>query len=113
MLHRELKRKHVTLLILWDEYIEAHPDGYRYSRRRAPFRRLEISFSQGAEWKALINRFIGTIPLSGDASCPAEQSMSGGPPPRTLVSGAMIAKVGAAARHSQSVAPRAAALPLS
>jgi transposase len=31
-LHREMKRKHVTLSILWDEYIEAHPEGYRYSR---------------------------------------------------------------------------------
>jgi len=31
-LNRELKRKHVTLQILWDEYIEASPDGYRYSR---------------------------------------------------------------------------------
>ena len=25
--HRELKRKHVTLLILWDEYIAANPGG--------------------------------------------------------------------------------------
>ena len=32
IVHRELKRKHVTLSILWDEYIERHPDGYRYSR---------------------------------------------------------------------------------
>jgi transposase len=32
VIHRELKRKHVTLSILWDEYIERHPDGYRYSR---------------------------------------------------------------------------------
>lgn len=31
-IHRELKRKHVTLQILWDEYIERHPEGYRYSR---------------------------------------------------------------------------------
>jgi transposase len=31
-IHRELRRKHVTLSILWDEYIELHPDGYRYSR---------------------------------------------------------------------------------
>ena len=31
-MHRELKRKHVTLAILWDEYIAAVPDGYRYSR---------------------------------------------------------------------------------
>jgi transposase len=30
--HRELKRKHVTLQILWDEYIEQSPEGYRYSR---------------------------------------------------------------------------------
>jgi transposase len=30
--HRELKRKHVTLQILWDEYIEQNPEGYRYSR---------------------------------------------------------------------------------
>ena len=32
VLNRELKRKHVTLQILWDEYIEVHPEGYRYSR---------------------------------------------------------------------------------
>jgi transposase len=31
-IHRELRRKHVTLSILWDEYIEQHSDGYRYSR---------------------------------------------------------------------------------
>src|SRR6202020_2741540 len=30
--HRELKRKHVTLLIVWDEYIAANPSGYSYSR---------------------------------------------------------------------------------
>ena len=30
--HRELKRKHVTLSILWDEYVAQHPGGYRYSR---------------------------------------------------------------------------------
>ena len=28
--HRELKRKHVTLLIVWDEYIAANPGGYSY-----------------------------------------------------------------------------------
>ena len=31
-IHRELKRKHVTLSILWDEYIACNPEGYRYSR---------------------------------------------------------------------------------
>src|SRR5713226_4100959 len=80
---------------------------------RIVLRRDEISFSQGAEWNALISKYIGTIPLSGDASCAVEQSISGGPPPRTPLSSAMIAKVGAAARHSQSTAPSAAALPLS
>ncbi len=30
-IHRELKRKHVTLSILWEEYIAQQPDGLRYS----------------------------------------------------------------------------------
>jgi len=30
--HREMKRKHVTLSVLWEEYIALHPGGYRYSR---------------------------------------------------------------------------------
>jgi transposase len=32
LVHRELKRKHVTLAILWEEYIAGEPGGYRYSR---------------------------------------------------------------------------------
>jgi hypothetical protein len=76
----------------------------------AMLRRLEISFSQGAEWKALISTYIGTIPLSGDPS--GAQSIPGGPPPKTPVSSAMMAKAGAAARHRKSAAPSAAALPL-
>ena len=31
-IRRELQRKHVTLSILWDEYIAEHPDGYRDRR---------------------------------------------------------------------------------
>jgi len=30
--HEELKRKGVTLLLLWEEYKGAHPEGYEYSR---------------------------------------------------------------------------------
>ncbi|SNY93147.1 Transposase [Cohaesibacter sp. ES.047] len=30
--HAELRRKGVTLMLLWQEYREAHPDGYGYSR---------------------------------------------------------------------------------
>jgi hypothetical protein len=82
------------------------------SARPEPFRRLEISCSQGGEWKALISKYIGIIPLSGDVCSAAEQRISGWPPPRTPVSSAMIAKVGAAPRHSQSAARRAAACPL-
>jgi hypothetical protein len=69
-------------------------------------RRREISLSQGAKWNALISTYIGTIPLRGDASRAAEQSISIGPPPNTPVSSAMIAKVGAAASDIQSAAPR-------
>jgi transposase len=30
--HREMRRKGVTLMLLWQEYKAAHPDGYQYSR---------------------------------------------------------------------------------
>jgi transposase len=45
VIHRELKRKHVTLSILWDEYIERHPDGYRYSRFCDLYRSFEGKLS--------------------------------------------------------------------
>ena len=45
MIHREFKRKHVTLSILWDEYIERHPDGYRYSRFCELYRGWEAKLS--------------------------------------------------------------------
>jgi hypothetical protein len=67
---------------------------------RAPARQLDSSLSHGAKWKALINKYIGTIPVSDDPPREAEQSISGMPPPWTAVSSAMIAKVGAAARDS-------------
>ncbi len=31
-IHTELRRKHVTLALLWQEYKERYPDGYQYSR---------------------------------------------------------------------------------
>ena len=43
------------------------------------------------------------MPLSDEAPCPDPQIMSGALPPNTIVSSAMIAKVGAAASDSQSV----------
>lgn len=38
---RELRRKGVTLQLLWQEYREAHPEGYRYSQFCEHFRRWE------------------------------------------------------------------------
>src|SRR5487761_2759296 len=43
--HRELKRKHVTLQIVWDEYIAAQPGGYSYSRFCELFRGFEKTLS--------------------------------------------------------------------
>src|SRR5204863_8010375 len=73
--------------------------------------RPATSFSQGARWKALISRYIGVMPLSGDDPA-AEHNASTGPL-STPVSSAMIAKVGEAARYSQSAAVLAIPLPLS
>jgi transposase len=44
-IHRELKRKHVTLSILWDEYIARDPDDYRYSRFCELYRSWESKLS--------------------------------------------------------------------
>ena len=79
----------------------------------APFCRLAIRFSQGAKWKALISKYIEVIPPGGQECSAVEQRISGWPPPRTPVSSAMIAKVGAAARYSQSDKERAAGYLLS
>ena len=38
-MHRELKRKGVTLQLLWDEYKAAHPTGYQYTMFRQRYRR--------------------------------------------------------------------------
>jgi transposase len=40
-----LKRKHVTLLIVWDEYIAANPGGYSYSRFCELYRGFEAKLS--------------------------------------------------------------------
>jgi hypothetical protein len=68
---------------------------------RRCFRRLENSFSHGGKWKALMSKYIGIIPLSGDVCSRAEQTISGCLSPRTPVSSATIAKVGVAAKDSQ------------
>ncbi|MFN0061502.1 MAG: IS21 family transposase [Myxococcaceae bacterium] len=39
--HVELKKKHVTKQLLWQEYLEAHPGGYHYSRFCDRYRRWQ------------------------------------------------------------------------
>jgi transposase len=45
VLVREMKRPGVNLLILWEEYRDAHPDGYGYSRFCDLFREFERRLS--------------------------------------------------------------------
>ncbi len=50
LIHTELRRKHVTLALLWQEYKAQHPDGYHYSQFCNLYRRwtgtLEIWMRQ-------------------------------------------------------------------
>jgi len=81
-IHRELKRKHVTLTILWDEYIVCHPDGYRYSRFCELYRawegRLSVTMRQAhrAGDKLFVDYAGDTIAVVIDRltgrTCPAQ-----------------------------------------
>ena len=53
VVHRELKRKHVTLLIVWDEYIAANPGGYSYSRYVAA--KFMLWLGRGGPGKLLVS----------------------------------------------------------
>jgi len=44
-LSRELKRPGVNLMVLWEEYRQAHPEGYGYSRFCDLFREFELKLS--------------------------------------------------------------------
>lgn len=44
-IHQELKRAGVTLYLLWVEYLEAHPQGYRYSQFCELYRRFARKLS--------------------------------------------------------------------
>jgi hypothetical protein len=71
-------------------------------RGAAVFRR-ETSASHGGRWKRLISRYIETMPPDGSRLGPDVQTAIGSP---ELIQ-AMTAKVGAAARQSQSGAANA------
>jgi len=68
-LYREMKRKHMTLHLLWEEYRREHPDGYAYTQFCEYYKRykckLEVSLRQ--EYKAGDMMFVDwagdTLPL--------------------------------------------------
>ena len=68
-LHKELKRKGVTLQLLWYEYKENHPEGYQYSQFCELYRRwaskLDLSLRQEhrAGEKLFVDYAGDTIPL--------------------------------------------------
>ncbi len=80
--HKELRRKGVTLQLLWLEYREAHPDGYGYSQFASLYRqwrgRLEVTMRQAhkAGEKLFVDFPGDTVPIwdrrSGEISLRAE-----------------------------------------
>ena len=68
-IHKELARKSVTLMLLWDEYKAQYPDGYQYSHfadlYRAYAKKLDISMRQihHAGEKLFIDYCGQTIPV--------------------------------------------------
>lgn len=68
--HRELKRKGVTLSLLWQEYKEAHPEGYQYSFFCEHYRRwqgaLDVCMRQDhkAGEKMFVDYAGHTMPLT-------------------------------------------------
>jgi transposase len=71
-IHPEFKRKHVTLALLWDEYMERYPEGHRYSRFCELYRcwasRLSVTMRQthiGGD-KLFVDYTGDTVPMIVD-----------------------------------------------
>lgn len=68
-IHAEMKRKGVTLILLWEEYKAAHPDGYQltqfYARYKAWKARLDVTLRQDHKaGEKLFVDFAGqTVPI--------------------------------------------------
>jgi transposase len=67
-----LKRKHVTLSILWDEYVECNPEGYRYSRFWEVYRSWEGKLSLT---KRRAHRGALSFAASGQKEAPNEWAL--------------------------------------
>jgi transposase len=71
-LHLELKRPHMTLMLLWEEYRAAHADGYCYSRFCELYRNFEDRLSpvmrqtHVAGDKMFVDFAGGTVPIVVD-----------------------------------------------
>ena len=72
--HRELRRPHVTLQLLWQEYKERHPDGFQYSwfaeHYRLWARKLDVVLRQEhrAGEKLFVDFAGQTIPIVNHAT---------------------------------------------
>lgn len=72
-IHSDLKKKGVTLALLWEEYMQSHSDGYSYAQYCALYRswRGKLSISMRQEHKAgekVFSDFAGTtIPIVVDS----------------------------------------------
>jgi len=72
--HRERARKGVTLQLLWEEYKQAHPDGYQYSRFSDLYRawRSELDLPMRQTHKAGEKLFVDycgqTLPITDKAT---------------------------------------------
>jgi len=68
-IHEELKRKGVTLLLLWQEYKARHPDGYQYTRFCNRYRKwkgqldLPMRFNHKAGEKLFVDYCGPTLPV--------------------------------------------------
>lgn len=68
-IHLELKRPHVTLMLLWEEYRAEHPDGYGYSRFCELYRGFEgrlaptMRQTHVAGEKLFVDFAGGTVPV--------------------------------------------------
>jgi len=68
-IHEELKRKGVTLLLLWQEYKAKHPDGYQYTRFCNLYRKwkghldLPMRFNHKAGEKMFVDYCGQTLPV--------------------------------------------------
>ena len=83
-IHRELKRKHVTLLIVWDEYVAENPCGYSYSRFCELYRALIEAVADDAAdacgRRTLVRRSIIAVEIRERAHVYPSPRRCGGPP---------------------------------